>query len=404
MASTVIKQEVESETCSVCGGGGDLFTPEEHDAGSLSMPVPLRTMLLHLNNNKVLPDGKLCVSCIRRALEAYEFSTALSARTAPPLSEKIRALRRKLHELTQKIDVFIVVGGPSANSGGVYSQDDIIMVDKDALAAAAAADDEDMEKARNACGESVYQCSICPLSFQHASEYREHIAIHPGGARHSCWTCGAQFTSKDALKDHSTLHAALAQSLVCNLCNVTFQSSVDMRRHESTCATCPVCEMRCGARSTLAAHARRSHARQAPLLCAQCFIVLPSAEMFVAHALTHRQADRFVCGYDACILRFATRHDLLAHIRKCHAGEEIPEPAAPADLAPPATVPCDHCGRTFGSVAAMKRHARVHRRETPQEETDWEGGEIEKALSRMHGIEPLEGDVEYLEMEALEEM
>lgn len=114
----------------------------------------------------MLPEGKLCTGCIRRALEAYEFSTALSARTAPPLSEKIRALRRKLHELTQKVDVFIVVGGPRANSGGAYSEDDIIMVDKDALAAAAAADDEDLEKARNACGDSVYQCTICPESFQ----------------------------------------------------------------------------------------------------------------------------------------------------------------------------------------------------------------------------------------------
>ncbi|XP_023941989.2 zinc finger protein 62 [Bicyclus anynana] len=403
MNTTIMKIEAEAETCSVCGGGGDLLTPEEHDAGAPPMQVPLRTMLLHINNNKVLPDGKLCTSCIRRALEAYEFSSALSTRTAPPLSEKIRALRRKLHELTQKIDVFIVVGGP--NSGGAYSEDDIIMVDKDALAAAAAADDEDLEKARNACGDSVYQCSICPLSFQHASEYREHVSTHPSGARHSCWTCGAQFTSRDALKEHSILHAAAdAQSLVCNLCAVACQSSVELRRHEATCAaTCPLCAVRCGSRSALSAHARRSHTRSPPLLCAQCFAASPSAEAHAAHALTHRQADRFVCGYDACILRFATRNDLLAHIRKCHAGEAADIPDASAS-APPTTVTCDQCDRTFGSVAAMKRHARVHRREIPQEEPDWEGGEIEQALSRMHGMEPLDGDVEYLEMEALEEI
>lgn len=70
----------------------------------------------------------------------------------------------RLHELTQKIDVFIVVGG--AGAGGAYSEEDIIMVERDTLAAAAAADDEDLERARNARGESVYQCSVCPLSFQ----------------------------------------------------------------------------------------------------------------------------------------------------------------------------------------------------------------------------------------------
>ncbi|CAH0713382.1 unnamed protein product, partial [Brenthis ino] len=395
MTSTVMKVEIETEACSVCGGGGDLFTPEEHDAGAPPMQVPLRAMLLHINNNKVVPEGKLCVSCIRRAIEAYEFSTALSTRSVPPLSEKIRALRRRLHELTQKIDVFIVVGGPGVNSGGAYSEDDIIMVERDALAAAAAADDEDLEKARNACGETVYQCSICPMSFQHASEYRAHIAIHPGGARHSCWTCGAQFNSKDALRDHTTLHAA-AQTLTCNLCSITFQSGAEMRRHEGACAArCPACGLRAGGRAALAAHARREHARA---LCATCFLPLRDAGERAAHALAHRQADRFVCGYDACILRFANRSDLLAHIRKCHAGAAagagMGEAEQGAGEAPPTTA-CDQCGRTFGSVAAMKRHARVHRKELPQEEPEWAAeGELEAPG----------GDVEYLELEALDDL
>lgn len=60
--------------------------------------------------------------------------------------------------------MFIVVGG--AGAGGAYSEEDIIMVERDTLAAAAAADDEDLERARNARGDSVYQCSVCPQSFQ----------------------------------------------------------------------------------------------------------------------------------------------------------------------------------------------------------------------------------------------
>ncbi|CAH2093329.1 unnamed protein product [Euphydryas editha] len=384
MTTTVMKLETETETCSVCGGGGDLFTPEEHDAGAPPMQVPLRAMLLHINNNKVIPEGRLCVSCIRRAIEAYEFSTALGTRATPPLSEKIRALRRRLHELTQKIDVFIVVGGPGVNSGGAYSEDDIIMVERDALAAAAAADDEDLEKARNACGETVYQCSICPMSFQQASEYRAHIAIHPGGARHSCWSCGAQFNSRAALRDHAALHGA----------------ERDRADPPARAWECPVCGAHCGSRGALAAHAA-AHT-EPPLLCAQCFRALPDRAAAAAHALAHRQAERFVCGYDACILRFSTRSDLLAHIRKCHAGA-VPEPAPEA---PPTT--CPQCGRTFGSVAAMKRHARVHRKEI-QQEPDWQmdGGMVESlgaGEGEMEGEgEALEGDVEYLEVETLDE-
>lgn len=55
MTTIIMKVELESETCALCGATGDLLTPEEHDAGSPPLQVPLRTMLLQLNNNKVCP-------------------------------------------------------------------------------------------------------------------------------------------------------------------------------------------------------------------------------------------------------------------------------------------------------------------------------------------------------------
>lgn len=54
MASTILKVESELESCCICGDGGQLMSPEEHDANSSPMQVPLRTMLLHINNNKVV--------------------------------------------------------------------------------------------------------------------------------------------------------------------------------------------------------------------------------------------------------------------------------------------------------------------------------------------------------------
>ncbi|XP_068623641.1 telomere zinc finger-associated protein-like [Battus philenor] len=414
MSTTVMKVELESETCVLCGAIGDLLSPEEHDAGAPPLQVPLRSMLLQLNNNKVIREGRLCSECIRRAIEAYEFSTALSTSGTPPLSEKIRALRRKLHELTQKIDVFIVVGGPGVNSGGTYSEDDIIMVERDALAAAAAADDEDLEQARNACGDTVYQCSVCPLSFQRASEYREHIAQHPSSSRHSCWTCGAQFATRAALTDHSVMHTAPDfPGSACRLCHTSFQSATDLRHHEANCeARCPLCRIRCASRSALSAHAQASHSTVPPLLCGACFRSFDTRELLAAHRLRHRHADRFVCGYDACILRFATRNDLLSHIRKCHGGSGANESEAETETqaqTQPAQNPqpdrtnstaCPHCPRTFGSVAAMKRHIRVHRndRHTQQDGIEWQV-DMEEADDVDGG-----GEVEYLEMDALDDM
>ncbi|KAJ2940146.1 hypothetical protein O0L34_g11710 [Tuta absoluta] len=313
MASEVLKVEIEAEACCVCGNTGlDLLTPEEHDANSVSIHVPLRTMLMQLNSNKVVPEGRLCQGCATRAIDAYEFSSALNSRGAPPLSEKIRALRRRLHELTQKIDVFIVVGGPGAGSGGgtnAYSEDDIIMVEKEALAAATAADNDDIEHGKNARGDSVYQCSVCPMSFQRVSELRAHAASHPADALHSCWTCGAQFPTRDALRDHAAQHAVTSARSCC-LCGGSFSSQSEMRRHEAECeARCPACGSVFVSRADLAAHAAAAHGRAAPPphVCAACFLTFPTAELLSAHQLRHRQAKQFVCGYGDCVLRFGTR-------------------------------------------------------------------------------------------------
>lgn len=51
------------------------------------------------------------------------------------------------------------------------------MVEKEALAAAAAADDDELERARNARGDHVYQCSVCPLSFQVGPQHLHSVHI-----------------------------------------------------------------------------------------------------------------------------------------------------------------------------------------------------------------------------------
>ncbi|PZC75401.1 hypothetical protein B5X24_HaOG206131 [Helicoverpa armigera] len=133
--------------------------------------------------------------------------------------------------------------------------------------------------------------------------------------------------------------------------------------------------------------------------------------------LRHRQAKQFVCGYDGCILRFATRANLMAHIRKCHAGD-LPEPEpAPAPEEPAPTTTCEHCGRTFGSVAAMKRHARVHRgrdsapapqvrthvHDVPRAAPCTDEPRVQDEGADSPEGEDMEGEVEYLEVDELDD-
>lgn len=97
--------------------------------------------------------------------------------------------------------------------------------------------------------------------------------------------------------------------------NIDFQNASELRAHTSSgqCgARCPACGLACGTRAALARHAAGEHA----LMCGVCFRRLPTRAQLAAHALAHRQADRFVCGYDACILRFANRSPPTPHSHK----------------------------------------------------------------------------------------
>ncbi|KAG7306952.1 hypothetical protein JYU34_007076 [Plutella xylostella] len=385
MSADILKaEEVITDNCVLCGNFDcELRTLDEHDASLPPAAPPLRSVLLHLSHNKALPPGRVCTGCAARAVDAYSFSASLTCQQQPTLSDKIRALRRRLHDLTQKIDVFIVVGSQGQEGGtGTYSEEDIIMVERSALAAAAG--DEALERDNNHHGDHVYQCSVCPHSFQRAAEFRAHCDTHPADAVHSCWTCGAQLDSRAAWSEHCAAHRAAP---ACALCHAPCQSAAALRAHSLTCpSVCPACGDTLPDRAALSAHARDRHSATLPLVCPACYRTFDSPADLSAHSLTHRQASQFVCGYDSCILRFATRSTLMSHIRKCHGGE------AAEDAPAPSSVSCEHCYRTFATVAAKNRHARVHKNEAKQYES---AGEDMETLP--------EEQVEYLEVETLEE-
>lgn len=138
------------------------------------------------------------------------------------------------------------------------------------------------------------------------AEYRAHCATHAADALHSCWTCGAQFTSRGALRAHAG--AECGATLSCALCGRTH---TDARRHEATCPPrCPACGALLPDRAALSSHCSAAHGRtsRAPHVCPQCFRTCDTPELLSAHLLRHRQAKQFVCGYDGCILRFGTRY------------------------------------------------------------------------------------------------
>lgn len=107
--------------------------------------------------------------------------------------------------------------------------------------------------------------------------------------------------------------ASCGASLACQLCGRGAASAAELRRHEAACpARCPACAAQFADRAALAQHAAAAHGRAQPPphVCPACFRTHDTPELLSAHLLRHRQAKQFVCGYDACILRFGTRYRL----------------------------------------------------------------------------------------------
>lgn len=81
------------------------------------------------------------------------------------------------------------------------------------------------------------------------------------------------------------------------------QSAWELREHEASCPSrCPQCAQEFPSRGVL-----RAHVTLHDTVCGECLRVFPSADARAAHALAHRQPRHYLCGYDGCILRFATR-------------------------------------------------------------------------------------------------
>ncbi|XP_037557016.1 zinc finger protein 157-like isoform X3 [Dermacentor silvarum] len=98
-------------------------------------------------------------------------------------------------------------------------------------------------------------------------------AVHFGGKRHACSTCGARFVWRQSLVQHKRTHTG-EQPFQCNYCSVTFTCSDRLNNHilthtEERTHECDVCGKRFKLKKTLIEH-HRIHTSELHYTCKLC--------------------------------------------------------------------------------------------------------------------------------------
>lgn len=428
-------ENLDEAQCAICERkDNELMLISEYDRETPADEVSLENKLLSLSNNKPLPTEGICNKCVWTAKDAWNFQQKLlAANREPSLSDKVRILRQRLKQLTQKVDVFVVVGpensGENGNNSALYSEDNVIMIDKNIP------DDpltEEYKLNENNIPEKVYECSICHLDFSSRHACNAHLQTHPDDSPHACRECNKTFPSRGKWLDHKIKHRK-NESRGCNQCHRLFRTVGELRRHVCDLC-CPACQLTFDDRSDLSNHIRDNHgipSKRKPYACHVCLQMFEEDYELSSHLKTHDQTKQFVCALEGCIMRFSTRVGLLMHIRKTHSKggalkcsmckesfgttEDLREHQQYVHRC----IECEVCKRQFATVPALKRHQRVH---DPNRKSKNKNMDIKIKSSPEHvmsnqglnendlavdgeedmQVEMLEEDIEYLEMEELD--
>ncbi|XP_051576932.1 uncharacterized protein LOC127454042 [Myxocyprinus asiaticus] len=262
----------------------------------------------------------------------------------------------------------------------------------------------------NAKHDKIYQCPICPESFEQAMELANHLSVHS----HKCSVCNMTFPSKKSLEEHEKCHLTAATQYECTECGDSFLGSDAFRKHNcsnrkmslsqmhpsvSSAAyplfkfevnndeeeevdvgedfiNCPICQKRFSSNSSLADHHKKHHEDPRPFKCLVCekgftkkkyltqhqqihserpYKCNVCSESFktesalISHNKTHDIKRKHQCSI--CKRSYLTAHDLLKHERK-HAVESSRKDSG--------DFRCDMCYKSFTMPSQLRQHQETH--------------------------------------------
>lgn len=171
-------------------------------------------------------------------------------------------------------------------------------------------------------------CGHCEDVFVVPADLNCHIQIeHPFIV--TCHYCDQRFETESLLVQHFFKTHPNVQPFICVLCNVSFNSSVELSIHE------------------FSVHRRRH-------CCSICNAVFFSVATLHKHGKSHTKPNNnYKCGYKNCSYVIKSKNSIRKHIQ-CHLKEKIRYSSVKKILQ------CNICSKVFASKEKIEKHVKFH--------------------------------------------
>uniref|UniRef100_T1JP49 Uncharacterized protein n=1 Tax=Strigamia maritima TaxID=126957 RepID=T1JP49_STRMM len=192
---------------------------------------------------------------------------------------------------------------------------------------------------------SEFLCSYCNKSFARDYLLRRHLSKHTG--EFGCELCGKNYSSKDALMDHSCPNYPDMERYTCEICHKTFTKLKYLDKHipvHTGIFSCAICGKWLRSNDSLINHMRicglvKELQANGTAICPHCKQEFDDLKTFRRHMYDH--THMFAC--ESCNARFRNKLSLSVHV--CDTERAMT---------------CDECGKDFNSIASLNRHRSTH--------------------------------------------
>lgn len=161
-----------------------------------------------------------------------------------------------------------------------------------------------------------FECDVCQKKFSHRSSLRKHlIKIHSLFPINKCVECNEIFETRRCLMKHMRAHKESIR-FNCNICDKNFTSKDGVKEHMSlhfpVLVSCNVCQKTFTRKSYLRKHLNTHCYDPVLLSCNICQKTFTRKRNLTKHLITHSYDKPFNC--DHCGKKFKTKQYLKIHI------------------------------------------------------------------------------------------
>ncbi|KAL9700480.1 hypothetical protein quinque_003921 [Culex quinquefasciatus] len=166
-------------------------------------------------------------------------------------------------------------------------------------------------------GNDRLKCEYCQKIFKVKQDLQEHVkAVHLGEIVFKCETCGTEYRSKTALRNHQARHSDV-YNFPCQQCDKKFKVKILLHKHiqsvhKEASLECEHCFQMFHFKFKLLDHIENVHKIRMRFFCDVCVASFYSQDDLATHKARHDSPKNLECG--RCLIVFHAQEQLSHHV------------------------------------------------------------------------------------------